>query len=205
MRSASVAWLMETTFGCRVATLQGRLQGIPPLGARIVHHSAGSAPRRRSHRQRQNRNPQPVGRPRRALPWTSRASPTTRAAPSANSARPPQPTQAQFENELALVWRATDPDTPGLAGGRKPHDRQAGPARGALGTETGRPFPCDRASRRRARRPPLQGLRRLSCRGTRRECRDHPFAPWRRPRQSRPRGAPQRRFRRGLPHHPVLL
>ena len=111
MRSASVAWLMESTFGCRVATLKGGYKAFRrwvldsfsiPREVRFVAGLTGS------------------GKTEIIQHLTELggcAVDLEGLAGHKGSAfgllgHDAQPTQVQFENDLALAWRATDPERP---------------------------------------------------------------------------------------------
>lgn len=111
MRSASVAWLMEATYGCRVATLKGGYKSFRrwalaafavPRNLRVLAGLTGS------------------GKTAILQQLTALGECTVDLEGLANHkgsafgqlSGDAQPTQAQFENDLALAWRATAPDRP---------------------------------------------------------------------------------------------
>ena len=111
MRSASVAWLMETTFGCRVATLKGGYKAFRhwvldaftvPRDLRIVAGLTGSG------KTDILKHLAALGEC--AVDLESLANHMGSAFGQLGGAA--QPTQAQFENDLALAWRATAPGRP---------------------------------------------------------------------------------------------
>ena len=111
MRSASVAWLMKSTFGCRVATLKGGYKSFRrwvldtfsmPRELRMIAGLTGSG---KTEILKQ-------------LALSGECSVDLEGlAKHKGSAfgqlgEYAQPSQAQFENDLALAWRATDPQRP---------------------------------------------------------------------------------------------
>jgi tRNA 2-selenouridine synthase len=111
MRSASVAWLMESTFGCRAATLKGGYKAFRrwvldsfgiPRELRVIAGLTGSG------KTEILRHLAALGE--RTVDLESLANHKGSAFGQLGEAE--QPTQAQFENELALAWRATDPARP---------------------------------------------------------------------------------------------
>lgn len=110
MRSASVAWLMET-FGCRVATLEGGykafrrwvLDGFElPRSIRVVAGLTGSG-KTDVLRELSARGEQTID---------LEALAHHKGSAFGGLGRPPPPTQQQFENRLALEWRAASPERP---------------------------------------------------------------------------------------------
>ena len=111
LRSTSVAWLMETTFGCRVATLKGGYKAFRrwALGAlslsrdlRIVSGLTGSG--------KTEILQQLAALGENTVDLEGLANHKGSAFGQLGEAA--QPTQAQFENDLALVWHATVPGRP---------------------------------------------------------------------------------------------
>ena len=111
MRSASVAWLMESTFGCHTATLKGGYKAFRhwvlesfaiPRELRVIAGFTGSG-KTEILKQLAMLGECCVDLERLARHKGSAFGKLGEAA---------QPTQAQFENELALAWRATDPEHP---------------------------------------------------------------------------------------------
>jgi tRNA 2-selenouridine synthase len=111
LRSASVAWLMETTFGCRVATLKGGYKTFRhwvldafsiPRDLRIVSGLTGSG------KTEILKHLAALGEC--AVDLEGLANHKGSAFGQLGGAA--QPTQAQFENDLALIWRATTPGRP---------------------------------------------------------------------------------------------
>jgi tRNA 2-selenouridine synthase len=111
MRSGSVAWLMETTFGCRVATLQGGYKAFRrwaldsfaiPREIRCVSGLTGSG------KTEILRHLAEFG----ACMVDMEGIANHKGSAFGQLGEAPQPTQAQFENALALAWRATDPTRP---------------------------------------------------------------------------------------------
>ena len=111
MRSGSVAWLMEATYGCRVATLRGGYKSFRrwvlesfsiPRDVRVVSGLTGS------------------GKTEILIELAKRGEPIVDLEGLANHkgsafgglGEAPQPSQTQFENELALAWRAADAERP---------------------------------------------------------------------------------------------
>lgn len=111
MRSGSVAWLMEATSGCRVATLKGGYKTFRrwvlhsfaiPRKLRIVAGLTGSG-KTAILKQLAELGEHTVDLERLA---------NHKGSAFGQLGEAPQPTQAQFENALALAWRATDPERP---------------------------------------------------------------------------------------------
>ena len=111
MRSASVAWLMETTFGCRVATLKGGYKSFRhwvldsftiPRPLRFVSGLTGSG--------KTEIIKQLAALGECVVDLEGLAN--HKGSAFGQLGEDLQPTQAQFENDLALAWRATDPDCP---------------------------------------------------------------------------------------------
>jgi len=111
MRSASVAWLMESTFGIPTATLKGGykifrrwvLESFSiPREVHVVSGLTGSG-KTAVLRQIAALGASCVDLERLAH---------HKGSAFGNLGEPAQPTQAQFENDLALAWRATGPDRP---------------------------------------------------------------------------------------------
>ena len=111
MRSASVAWLMESTFGCRTATLKGGYKAFRqwvlasfeiPRELRVIAGLTGSG------KTEILRHLAALGECCVDLEGLARH----KGSAFGQLGEAAQPTQAQFENELALVWRATDPGRP---------------------------------------------------------------------------------------------
>jgi tRNA 2-selenouridine synthase len=111
MRSASVAWLMESTLGCRTATLKGGYKAFRrwvldsfeiPRELRVVAGLTGSGKtevlRQMAH----------LGENTLDLEGLAKH----KGSAFGQLGEAAQPTQAQFENELAIAWRATDPSRP---------------------------------------------------------------------------------------------
>ena len=109
MRSASVAWLMESTFGCRTATLKGGYKAFRRwvLASfdmpRELHVIAGLTGSGKTEILRQMAL---LGEC--TVDLESLANHKGSAFGQFGEAA--QPTQAQFENELALAWCATGPE-----------------------------------------------------------------------------------------------
>jgi tRNA 2-selenouridine synthase len=111
MRSASVAWLMETTFGCRVATLKGGYKSFrhwvlesfaTPREVRVVSGLTGSG-KTAILKQLEARGECVVD-----LEGLAHH----KGSAFGQLGEDAQPTQAQFENDLARAWRATAADRP---------------------------------------------------------------------------------------------
>lgn len=111
MRSASVAWLMSSTFGCRTATLKGGYKAFRhwvlesfdiPREVRVVAGLTGSG--------KTEILKQMAALGECCVDLEGLAS--HKGSAFGQLGESPQPTQAQFENELALAWRATDPERP---------------------------------------------------------------------------------------------
>lgn len=110
MRSGGVAWLMEA-FGCRVATLAGgykafRRWALESFAARRELEVLGGLTgcgKTAVLQQLRARGTQVVD-----LEALARH----KGSVFGNLGEEPQPSQQQFENELALAWRATDPARP---------------------------------------------------------------------------------------------
>jgi len=111
MRSASVAWLMETTFGCRVATLKGGYKSFRhwvldsftiPRTVRFVSGLTGCG---KTEVLKQLAD---LGECTVDLEGLA----NHKGSAFGQLGEDAQPSQAQFENELALAWRATAPDRP---------------------------------------------------------------------------------------------
>lgn len=111
MRSGSVAWLMESAFGCRVATLKGGYKAFRrwvlesfaiPREVRFVSGLTGSG-KTEILRQLAQLGECTVDLEKLA---------NHKGSAFGQLGESPQPTQAQFENALALAWRATDPARP---------------------------------------------------------------------------------------------
>ncbi len=111
MRSGSVAWLMEATFGCRVATLKGGYKSFRrwvldsfaiPREVRFVSGLTGSGKTEILEQLAE------LGECTVDLEGLAhhKGSAFGRLGEAA------QPTQAQFENALALAWRSTDSERP---------------------------------------------------------------------------------------------
>ena len=111
MRSASVAWLMESTFGCRTATLKGGYKAFRHwvlasfAMPRELHVIAGLTGSGKTEILRQLAA---LGECCVDLEGLARH----KGSAFGQLGEAAQPTQAQFENELALAWRATDPARP---------------------------------------------------------------------------------------------
>ena len=111
MRSGSVAWLMESTFGCRVATLKGGYKAFRrwtldsfhiPREVRIISGLTGSG---KTEILKQLAE---LGECTVDLEGLA----NHKGSAFGQLGEAPQPTQTQFENALALEWRATDPGRP---------------------------------------------------------------------------------------------
>jgi tRNA 2-selenouridine synthase len=111
MRSASVAWLMESAYGCRVATLRGGYKAFRrwvldsfslPREVRFVAGLTGSG------KTEILRELAALGEHAVDLEGLARH----RGSAFGQLGEDPQPTQTQFENDLALAWRATAADRP---------------------------------------------------------------------------------------------
>ena len=111
MRSASVAWLMESTFGCRVATLRGGYKAFRrwaldafaiPRNIHVISGLTGSG-KTAILNQLADLGECVVDLERLA---------NHKGSAFGQLGELPQPTQAQFENDLALAWHATGPDRP---------------------------------------------------------------------------------------------
>jgi tRNA 2-selenouridine synthase len=111
MRSASVAWLMESMFGCRVATLKGGYKAFRrwvldsfslPREVRFVAGLTGSG------KTEILRELAALGECAVDLEGLARH----KGSAFGQLGESAQPTQTQFENDLALAWRATAPDRP---------------------------------------------------------------------------------------------
>ncbi len=111
MRSGSVAWLMESTFGCQVTTLNGGYKAFRhwvlasfaiPRNLRVVAGLTGSGKTAILHQLDH------LG----AATIDLEALAHHKGSAFGNLGELPQPTQAQFENSLALAWRATRADQP---------------------------------------------------------------------------------------------
>ncbi|MCX6874808.1 MAG: tRNA 2-selenouridine(34) synthase MnmH [Verrucomicrobia bacterium] len=111
MRSASVAWLMESTFGCRVAILRGGYKSFRrwvldsfgiPRDVRIVAGLTGSG------KTEILKQLAALGECVVDLEGLAKH----KGSAFGQLGEDAQPTQAQFENDLALAWRATAPERP---------------------------------------------------------------------------------------------
>lgn len=111
MRSGSVAWLMESTFGCRVATLKGGYKAFRrwvldsfdiPREVRFVSGLTGSG------KTEILKELADLGECMVDLEGLAHH----KGSAFGQLGETPQPAQAQFENALALAWRATDPGRP---------------------------------------------------------------------------------------------
>lgn len=111
MRSGSVAWLMESTLGCRVATLSGGYKTFRrwaldsfsiPREVRIVSGLTGSG---KTEILKQLAE---LGECTVDLEGLA----NHKGSAFGQLGEAPQPTQTQFENELAMAWRATDSARP---------------------------------------------------------------------------------------------
>ncbi len=111
MRSGSVAWLMEATFGCRVATLKGGYKAFRrwaldsfaiPREVRIVSGLTGSG---KTEILKQLAD---LGECVVDLEGLAHH----KGSAFGQLGEAPQPAQAQFENALAIAWRTTDPARP---------------------------------------------------------------------------------------------
>jgi len=111
MRSASVAWLMETTFGCRVATLRGGYKGFRrwvlesfniPREMRVVAGLTGSG---------KTAILQHLAALGECVVDLEQLA-NHKGSAFGQLGEDAQPTQAQFENDLAQVWRATAAERP---------------------------------------------------------------------------------------------
>lgn len=111
MRSASVAWLMQSTFGCRTATLRGGYKAFRhwvlasfalPRDVRVIGGLTGSG--------KTAVLAELVRRGESCVDLEALA--RHKGSAFGHLGESSQPTQAQFENELALAWRATDPARP---------------------------------------------------------------------------------------------
>jgi len=111
MRSASVAWLMESTIGCRVDTLRGGYKAFRrwvlaslaiPRELRVVAGLTGCG-KTAILKQLADLGECVVDIERLA---------NHKGSAFGNLGEDAQPTQAQFENDFALAWRATDPARP---------------------------------------------------------------------------------------------
>ena len=111
MRSGSVAWLMEAMFGCRVATLRGGYKAFRrwvlasfdiSRKLRVVAGLTGTG-KTAILRQLNNLGESVVDLERLA---------NHKGSAFGNLGEDAQPTQAQFENDLAFALRATDPARP---------------------------------------------------------------------------------------------
>ena len=109
MRSASVAWLMETTFGCQVATLKGGYKTFRhwvldsfsiPRNVRVIAGLTGSGKTAILNQL------ESLGQSTVDLEKLARH----KGSAFGQLGEDAQPTQTQFENDLALAWRATDPE-----------------------------------------------------------------------------------------------
>jgi tRNA 2-selenouridine synthase len=111
MRSASVAWLMETTFGCRVATLIGGYKSFRRWALhsfdipRNVHCISGLTG---SGKTEILNHLADLGESVVDLEGLAKHMGSAFGWLGGNT----QPTQTQFENDLALAWHATDPGRP---------------------------------------------------------------------------------------------
>lgn len=111
MRSGSVAWLMESAFGCRVATLKGGYKAFRrwaldsfalPRRLCVVAGLTGSGKTEILQQLAE------LGEPTVDLEGLAHH----KGSAFGNLGESPQPTQAQFENALAMAWRASDPERP---------------------------------------------------------------------------------------------
>jgi tRNA 2-selenouridine synthase len=111
MRSGSVGWLLESTFGCRVATLRDGYKAFRrwvldsfslPREVRFVAGLTGSG------KTEILRELAALGECVVDLEGLARHKGSAFGQLGGDA----QPTQAQFENDLALAWRATAPDRP---------------------------------------------------------------------------------------------
>jgi len=111
LRSASVAWLMETAFGCHVATLRGGYKVFRrwvldsfaiPRELRFISGLTGSGKTEILHQLTA------LGECAVDLEGLARH----KGSAFGQLGEDAQPSQAQFENNLAQAWRATDPDRP---------------------------------------------------------------------------------------------
>lgn len=111
MRSGSVAWLMESQFGCEVATLGGGYKAFrrwvmqafdEPRQMHVVAGLTGSGKTRILHELAA------CG----CATIDLEALAHHKGSAFGQLGEAPQPTQVQFENLLATAWRATDPARP---------------------------------------------------------------------------------------------
>jgi tRNA 2-selenouridine synthase len=111
MRSGSVAWLMETMLACQVATLKGGYKTFRhwvlnsfsiPREVRIVSGLTGSG---KTEILKQLAE---LGENTVDLEGLA----NHKGSAFGQLGEAPQPTQVQFENALAMAWRATDPERP---------------------------------------------------------------------------------------------
>lgn len=111
MRSASVAWLMEATYGCRVATLKGGYKSfrrwvldslVIARDLRVVSGLTGSG--KTAVLQQLSALGECV--------VDIEGLANHKGSAFGQLGEEAQPTQAQFENDLALAWRATAPEHP---------------------------------------------------------------------------------------------
>jgi tRNA 2-selenouridine synthase len=111
MRSASVAWLLESTFGCRVATLKGGYKAFRrwvldsfaiPRQVRFVSGLTGSG------KTEILKHLAAFGECVVDLEGLA----NHKGSAFGHLGEDAQPSQAQFENALALAWRATAPTRP---------------------------------------------------------------------------------------------
>lgn len=111
MRSGSVAWLMEATFGCRVATLKGGYKAFRrwvlesfavPRELRLVAGLTGCG------KTEILQQLAALGESTVDLEGLAHH----KGSAFGRLGGDPQPTQAQFENDLALAWRATVSEAP---------------------------------------------------------------------------------------------
>ena len=111
MRSASVAWLMEATYGCHTSTLKGGYKAFRhwvldsfaiPRDLRVIAGLTGSG------KTEILRQLAALGECTVDLEGLAHH----KGSAFGQLGEPAQPTQTQFENELALFWRATDPARP---------------------------------------------------------------------------------------------
>ena len=204
MRSASVAWLMETTFGCRVATLKGGYKAFRrwvldsfaiPREVRFLAGLTGSG---KTAILKQLAD---LG----ACVVDLEGLANHKGSAFGQLGERAQPSQAQFENDLALAWRATEPGRPvWLEDESRMIGKRVLPAAIWERKPAARfhviELPADeRVShlcQTYAGYPPgeLAGV-----------CGNDRLATRRRSCQGRPGGAARRRLCRGLPPHPVLL
>ncbi|MGD9420862.1 MAG: tRNA 2-selenouridine(34) synthase MnmH [Verrucomicrobiota bacterium JB025] len=108
MRSGSVAWLMESAYDCRVAVLKGGYKRFRnwvlgsfslPRNLRVVSGLTGCKKTAILHRMEE------MGECVVDLEGLA----NHKGSAFGSLGEEPQPTQAQFENDLAVAWRALDP------------------------------------------------------------------------------------------------